>query len=71
MVPPGSSDAKAPPARPTVLCIDDDPLVLHFYRGFLEPRGYRVLTALEGLKALPWPSRTPPTWSFWTSCCAA
>jgi DNA-binding response OmpR family regulator len=33
----------------TVLCIDDDPLVLQFYHGLLEPRGYRVLTAAEGL----------------------
>ena len=49
---PPSSEATNPPERPTALCIDDDPLVLHFYRGFLEPRGYRVLTAREGLEAL-------------------
>jgi CheY-like chemotaxis protein len=41
-------DTKSPEEL-TVLCIDDDPLVLQFYRGLLEPRGYRVLTAAEGL----------------------
>ena len=37
---------------PTVLCIDDDPLVLHFYREFLHRHGYRVRTAAEGLRAI-------------------
>ena len=41
-----------PHGRPTVLCIDDDPLVLHFYRNFLDPRGYRTLTAADGLQGL-------------------
>ena len=41
-----------PHDRPTVLCIDDDPLVLHFYRDFLEPRGYRTLTVTDGLQGL-------------------
>lgn len=40
------------PAQPTVLCIDDDPLVLHFYRAFLAPAGYRVLTVSDGLQGL-------------------
>jgi DNA-binding response OmpR family regulator len=40
----------APP--PTVLCIDDDPLVLHFYREFLHRHGYRVRTAAEGLPGI-------------------
>jgi two-component system cell cycle response regulator len=44
-------EAKTPPARPTVLCIDDDPLVLHFYRDHLEPR-YRTLTVTDGLQSL-------------------
>ena len=41
-----------PHGRPTVLCIDDDPLVLHFYRNFLDPRGYRTLTAADGLQGI-------------------
>jgi DNA-binding response OmpR family regulator len=46
---PETAEARKAHERPTVLCIDDDPLVLHFYRGSLEPHGYRVLTAAEGL----------------------
>jgi twitching motility two-component system response regulator PilH len=43
----------APAAQPpTVLCIDDDPLVLYFYRDFLDRHGYRVLTATDGLAGL-------------------
>jgi len=38
--------------RPTVLCIDDDPLVLHFYTTFLEGRGYRILVAEDGLPGI-------------------
>jgi len=45
-------DTPAAPRRPTVLCIDDDPLVLHFYRDFLTPRGYRTLTVMDGLQGL-------------------
>jgi putative two-component system response regulator len=51
MLMPGAPDAKTPPARPTVLCVDDDPLVLHFYRDHLEPR-YRTLTVADGLQSL-------------------
>jgi twitching motility two-component system response regulator PilH len=39
-------------SRQTILCIDDDPLVLHFYRDFLEPRGYRTLTVADGLDGI-------------------
>ena len=46
---PKTSETTTPPPQPTVLCIDDDPLVLPFYRQFLEPGGYRVLTATDGL----------------------
>jgi putative two-component system response regulator len=49
-----------PPERPAVLCIDDDPLVLHFYRNFLEPRGYRTLTATEGLLGIEMAHRDRP-----------
>jgi len=38
--------------RPTVLCIDDDPLVLHFDRTFLEGRRYRILVAEDGLSGI-------------------
>jgi len=51
MVTAGSPETKTPPARPTVLCVDDDPLVLHFYRDHLEPR-YRTLTVTDGLQGL-------------------
>jgi len=52
----------APAAGPptTVLCIDDDPLVLHFYRGLLEPRGYRTLTAADGLVGVEIAKRDRP-----------
>ena len=52
MLPPSLPEARNPPGRPTVLCIDDDPLVLHFYRDFLEARGYRTLTVTDGLEGL-------------------
>ncbi len=52
MVPSQMPDAMPSPARPTVLCIDDDPLVLHFYRSFLDPHGYRVLTATDGIRGI-------------------
>jgi len=48
-VPWGPAPATQPP---TVLCIDDDPLVLHFYRAFLAQHGFRVLTATDGLQGL-------------------
>jgi CheY-like chemotaxis protein len=51
--------AAAPP-RATVLCIDDDPLVLHFYRAFLEHRGYRTLTADDGPVGLEIAQRERP-----------
>jgi DNA-binding response OmpR family regulator len=53
-------EATAQPLRPAVLCIDDDPLVLHFYRGFLDRHGYRVLTATEGLQGLALAQRDRP-----------
>ncbi len=50
MIPP--TEGPQPLNQPTVLCIDDDPLVLHFYRSFLESHGYRVLTATDGLQGM-------------------
>ena len=40
-----------PPAggtRPTILCVDDDPLVLGVCRMALEDHGYRVVVAIHG-----------------------
>ena len=56
-VPWGPAPAAQPP---TVLCIDDDPLVLYFYRDFLARHGYRVLTATEGLPGLELARRERP-----------
>ncbi len=47
-----SPESPQSPPRPTVLCIDDDPLVLHFYLSFLDQHGYRVLTATDGLHGM-------------------
>ena len=52
MVTAPTPEGTTPHDRPTVLCIDDDPLVLHFYRSFLDPRGYRTLTAADGLQGI-------------------
>ena len=49
-----------PPQRPTVLCVDDDPLVLHFYREFLDRRGYRTLLVADGLAGLACAQRERP-----------
>ena len=46
---PNPAEARIPPARALVLCIDDDPLVLHFYEDFLATHGYQTLTATDGL----------------------
>ena len=60
-----AQNGQGAPRVPTVLCIDDDPLVLHFYRDFLARHGYRVLTAIDGLPGLDLarrerPRRDPP-----------
>ena len=46
---PSTSETRIPPPRALVLCIDDDPLVLHFYEDFLGASGYQTLTATDGL----------------------
>ena len=53
-------DRQGVPRVPTVLCIDDDPLVLHFYREFLDRNGYRVLTATDGLLGVALAQRERP-----------
>lgn len=58
-----TSDAPEPtqtPARPIVLCIDDDPLVLHFFRDFLPAHGYRTLTVTDGLPGIELAQHTRP-----------
>ncbi len=55
-----SGETPARRASTRVLCIDDDPLVLHFLRGFLEPRGYRILMADDGLRGLELARRERP-----------
>ena len=57
---PYAPQARTPRARPTVLCIDDEPLMLHFYRDLLEPRGYRTLTVTDGLQGLAVAQSDPP-----------
>ena len=46
---PHTSKGRIPPPRALVRCIDDDPLVLHFYEDFLPEHGYQTLTATDGL----------------------
>ena len=46
---PQTSKARIPPPRALVLCIDDDPLVLHFYEDCLPEHGFQTLTATDGL----------------------
>ena len=60
MVPPQTPEAVPPPTRPTVLCIDDDPLVLHFFRDFLPAHGYRPLTVTDGLPGIELAQQTRP-----------
>ncbi len=40
------------PGPPTILCIDDDPLLLQLCRELLEADGYRVRTAPDGQAGL-------------------
>jgi len=49
MVTANTPEPRKPPPRPAVFCIDDDPLVLHFYEDFLAAHGYEVVTATDGL----------------------
>ncbi len=40
------------PAKPVILCVDDDPDILEFMKPLLGSKGYQVLTATNGLQAL-------------------
>jgi DNA-binding response OmpR family regulator len=57
---PSCDGGKPPSRRATVLCIDDDPFVLSFYVNFLESRGYRTLTAEDGLLGIEIAKRDIP-----------
>jgi len=41
-----------PVAKPIILCVDDEPTNLKVLEGFLEPRGYALIMAQNGLEAL-------------------
>ena len=40
--------------QPTILCVDDDPLILDLLEHILVPSGYEVIKAADGLTALEW-----------------
>ena len=48
------------PQEITILCVDDDPLVLEFSQAVLGARGYRVLTAPDGPTGLKATARERP-----------
>ncbi len=47
-----SDEAAAWKQRRLILVVDDDPDVLHYIREVLQEGGYRVKTALDGLRAM-------------------
>ncbi len=49
---PMSGESGTSEARPTILCVDDDRLVLGLCTSALEARGYRVLTVPDGLAGI-------------------
>jgi putative two-component system response regulator len=52
MLTPHAPEAMNPPKRPTVLCIDDDAIVLRFFQAFLESSGYQARATTDGLQGL-------------------
>ena len=60
MVAPSTSQTRIPPPRALVLCIDDDPLVLHFYQDFLAAHGFQTVTATDGLLGIQIAQQTGP-----------
>ncbi len=48
------------PRPPTVLCIDDDQLILGICRDALEQRGYRTLVATDGMAGIELAMQTRP-----------
>ena len=57
---PHTSKVRIPPPRALVLCIDDDLLVLHFFRDFLPAHGYQPLTVTDGLPGIELARQTRP-----------
>jgi len=45
---------------PTILCIDDDPVVLLLYKSLLETKGYTVLTSPDGAAGIALTRVNPP-----------
>ncbi len=41
-----------PAAKPIILCVDDEPTNLRVLEGFLEPKGYEVIKAQNGMEAI-------------------
>ena len=60
MVTANTPEPRKPPPRPAVFCIDDDPLVLHFYEDFLAAHGYQPLTVTDGLPGIELARQTRP-----------
>ena len=46
-------------AMPTILCIDDDPVILELQKGVLEANGYTALTAPDGPTGIALASQQP------------
>ena len=55
-----SDETPAQGTRPTILCVDDDPLVLGVCRTALEDRGYRVVIAIDGRAGIALAQKEPP-----------
>ncbi len=62
-----SDEAPAGGSRPTILCIDDDRLVLDAYTSALEDCGYRVLTVPDGRAGIAVAQKERPDLILWTS----
>ena len=45
---------------PTVLAVDDDPVILNLLKKFLEQKSYTVVTASDGIEALEKVAREKP-----------
>jgi len=52
-----------------ILVVDDEPRYVWAIRHNLEARGYRVISAGDGLEAVDVAAAKARTWSSWTSGC--
>ncbi|MBS2013307.1 MAG: response regulator [Deltaproteobacteria bacterium] len=55
------ADSQSPRAAPTVLIVDDDPMVHQLLRGKLEQEGFEVLSASDGIEGLTMAREMRPT----------